>query len=163
MCDEPPAVLGFIPALRYCCCGCGVNRHRARGFLSCAIWSPWKNAEEGVADRINSWCDSCFLFCIAGFNVETLPAYAKRSQRMVITARTWETLLCLRRKLEIVGLSSLLASGELLLFWGAMQSSAPGSVVCFKDSCSEPQGRSHGPQLTRGWCFVADSWQNAAG
>lgn len=30
-----------------------------------------------------------FLFGVAGFNVETLPAYAKRSQRMVITARTW--------------------------------------------------------------------------
>ncbi|NWH81552.1 TAF8 factor, partial [Piaya cayana] len=27
-----------------------------------------------------------------GFNVETLPAYAKRSQRMVITARMWEIL-----------------------------------------------------------------------
>lgn len=30
-----------------------------------------------------------FLLGVAGFNVETLPAYAKRSQRMVITARTW--------------------------------------------------------------------------
>lgn len=134
-----------------------MNRYRARGFLSCAIWSPWKNTKEGVVDRINSRCDSCFLFCVAGFNVETLPAYAKRSQRMVITARMWETLLYLHRKLEVVGLLSLLASGELLLFWEAVQSSAPGSVVCFKDSCNEPQGHSQGSQLNRGWCFVADS------
>lgn len=32
-----------------------------------------------------------FLSCVPGFNVETLPAYAKRSQRMVITARMWGT------------------------------------------------------------------------
>lgn len=32
-----------------------------------------------------------FLSRVPGFNVETLPAYAKRSQRMVITARTWGT------------------------------------------------------------------------
>lgn len=31
------------------------------------------------------------LSCVPGFNVETLPAYAKRSQRMVITARMWGT------------------------------------------------------------------------
>lgn len=36
------------------------------------------------------WSGQWFLFsCFLGFNVDTLPAYAKRSQRMVITARKW--------------------------------------------------------------------------
>uniref|UniRef100_A0A8C5JHM2 Uncharacterized protein n=1 Tax=Junco hyemalis TaxID=40217 RepID=A0A8C5JHM2_JUNHY len=40
------------------------------------------------------WCSHLpnFLIPKRCFNVETLPAYAKRSQRMVITARTWGTL-----------------------------------------------------------------------
>ncbi|NXP82852.1 TAF8 factor, partial [Ramphastos sulfuratus] len=45
-----------------------------------------QSCEERIMQRINSQCGFCFLLCVAGFNVELLPAYAKRSQRMVITA-----------------------------------------------------------------------------
>lgn len=34
-------------------------------------------------------------FVFAGFSVDTLPVYAKRSQRMVITAREWCLHFCI--------------------------------------------------------------------
>ncbi|NXJ70492.1 TAF8 factor, partial [Rostratula benghalensis] len=52
----------------------------------CPARPHWSPETHRTIEWVNSGCDFCSLFCISGFNVETLPAYAKRSQRMVITA-----------------------------------------------------------------------------
>lgn len=47
--------------------------------------------QRSLQELCTSLCESilseCYFFTFAGFNVDTLPVYAKRSQRMVITAR----------------------------------------------------------------------------
>ncbi|NWT77184.1 TAF8 factor, partial [Prunella himalayana] len=69
-----------------------------------------------------------------GFNVETLPAYAKRSQRMVITARMWGA----SPGLQGAGIPAFLEDSSLE-FLSAASQGAPDQLSTYREPVSDYQ------------------------